>query len=278
MCGHGMASMGRLLTILLCVVSLDAVAADIQWNDSVQTALGESRATGKPMLIQLTADWCGYCRKMKAVTYTDKAVQQQVSAGFVPVLLDADENAALFKKLELRGLPATVVVAPDLRVLKKLNGYQRPEKLRTELSSVSAEFAKSKVAAVGYTKPVSAPAAAQTRPSTANAPAGRQAAFGGVCLVTLRDHRKLVRGDQQFSMTYRGIPVSFAGQEELRKFKASPEHYWPEHDGLCVVSAKHGDRVAGRPEFGVTFREHVWMFATQADMQAFVQDPQSYLP
>lgn len=255
-----------------------ALAEDLDWQHDLPAALSASKASGKPMLIQFTADWCVYCRKMKATTYADPKVKEDIQARFVPVLLDADKNPALVKQLGLRGLPATVVVASDMRILKKLNGYQKATKLQSELAQVAAP--RQKVTSVSLRKPGVATLGAQPASRQKVVPAPKPKArygFDQACLVSLLDKRELVRGQPEFVATYRGHNVCFASAEALAAFRRNPRNYWPRNNGQCQVAAASGKQVTGRPEFGVRYRGETWMFATLESMKRFVDNPKAYL-
>ncbi len=274
----------------LCFLTCSSASAQLPWQGDVRAALKQAKASGKPMMIQFTADWCTFCHKMKATTFTDPAVVQQVNTQFIPVMLDADQHAELVEKLALKGLPATVVVDPNLRILKKLNGFQKSDKLLAELGSVVA--ARRKVASVGYSKvqqtqtPVNKKKAGplpkvtqKTQPAKAKVTPKptRNYAFGGLCLVSLRNDRTLQRGNPRYALKYRGTTVSFATKMEMEAFQDNPEIYWPKHDGVCQVSAKDGKTQQGRPEFGVMFRDEVWMFSSAEKMNRFVENPELYV-
>ena len=287
-------------TAIIAAVSLVAVSSakadGIAWQTDMQAAAKQAQVTGKPMLIQFTASWCHYCRKMKATTYADSKVSAYVTANFVPVMLDADKHGEIVKKLRLRGLPATVIVAPDLVILGKLNGYQNATKLTTELGK--ALKMRQKVAAVAYAKPAGAPVAAKTSQKQAGpprtvAPSRKPAAtarvqpvkqtrevpiaFGGLSLVSLRESRELKSGTSEFRTTHDGYALYFANSVELQKFNKAPERYWPKYSGQCVVSAAEGRRVVGNPEFGVLYRDAVWMFETAEKMSRFVKNPDQFV-
>lgn len=275
------------IVVVLSVLTGGSAIADLPWQTDVRAALKQAKASGKPMMIQFTAEWCGYCHKMKATTFADPAVVQQVNADFIPVMLDADQHSELVEKLKLKGLPATVVVDPSLRILKKLNGYQKTDKLQAELTSIVK--ARRKVASVGYSRPkqASPEKAAPTPPRTRTAqlPTVRTkvaepqkpAAFEGLCLVSLRNDRSLQRGNPKYSLKYKGATVSFATMKEMEVFRDDPELYWPRLDGECPVSARDGKRAVGRPEFGVMFRGEVWLFSSAANMNRFVAAPESFV-
>ncbi|MGZ6142861.1 MAG: protein-disulfide reductase DsbD family protein [Myxococcales bacterium] len=89
--------------------------ADIPWLHDETAAVKESRATGKPLLIDFGAEWCAACKELDLHTWTDPVVAQEVSQKFVPLKIDAtdenEQNDALLKKYGVPGLPTVLMVA-----------------------------------------------------------------------------------------------------------------------------------------------------------------------
>jgi thiol:disulfide interchange protein DsbD len=90
-------------------------AAKIPWLQDEKTAVNESRATGKPLLIDFGAEWCAACKELDLHTWTDPVVAEEVAQKFVPLKVDAtnidDEKQALLDKYSVQGLPAVLMVA-----------------------------------------------------------------------------------------------------------------------------------------------------------------------
>jgi len=89
--------------------------AGIPWLHDESVAVQQSRATGKPMLIDFGAEWCAACKELDQYTWTDPAVAEEVSQKFVPLKIDAteesDANNQLMEKYGVQGLPAVLMVA-----------------------------------------------------------------------------------------------------------------------------------------------------------------------
>jgi len=103
--------MKRILTIsaLLTLLTITgSVAAEkdgpINWR-SYDEALNESTSSGKPILIHFTADWCGWCKRMKRDTYSHPEVARLMNENFVPTMVDADDNPRLKAEYGVEGLP-----------------------------------------------------------------------------------------------------------------------------------------------------------------------------
>ncbi|MBX7136239.1 MAG: thioredoxin family protein [Fimbriimonadaceae bacterium] len=93
------ASIHSVLAVLLVSVlqASPAVAQEIAWRTDVDEAMSESAREDKPMLVMVSASWCGYCRKMLRQTFPDPAVSTRVNSQFNPVLIDADREQALVR-------------------------------------------------------------------------------------------------------------------------------------------------------------------------------------
>ncbi|HHH1140319.1 protein-disulfide reductase DsbD [Yersinia enterocolitica] len=79
-----------------------------QVADLPQLQAALAQAKGKPVMLDLYADWCVACKEFEKYTFSDEQVQRQLAD---TVLLQADvtansaEHAALLKELNVLGLP-----------------------------------------------------------------------------------------------------------------------------------------------------------------------------
>lgn len=151
-----------ILTLVLQFCSAAAApAADkqIEWSTDIEGSLRQAAALGKPALLHFTAPWCAYCRRMEQNTYSDSRVITRVNSQFVPVKVDADRNRSLLKELGVQGLPAILVVSPELRPLKRIKGFQTPDALLGQLPAISA----SRTVAVSSQRPATSASSAAAR-------------------------------------------------------------------------------------------------------------------
>ena len=89
------------------------------------------------MLLNVSADWCHFCRQMKRETYTQRAVIDQINDQFVAVDLDADADRQLVKLLGITSLPTVLVVTPDIKVVSTMSGFQSANALIAKLNQVA---------------------------------------------------------------------------------------------------------------------------------------------
>jgi len=109
---------------------------EIQWHRSVRSGWQESRRSGRPMVIFITAAKCRYCDAMKQATWTDNEIRRRVAGEFVAVLLSPEENAIELSRIDVKVYPTTIVALPIGKVIDHRTGYQPPLLLQGLLNRV----------------------------------------------------------------------------------------------------------------------------------------------
>ncbi len=69
-----------------------------------------SQASGKPMLVFFTADWCRYCHQMAAEAFGERNVVA-LSQNFVCVEVDADSEAEVCQQFRVQAFPTVQFVS-----------------------------------------------------------------------------------------------------------------------------------------------------------------------
>lgn len=112
--------------------------AEVKWV-SLDEAQELANEHSKPIFIDFTADWCGWCKVMDKNTFSDDDVAGYLNDNFYAVRLDYDspEKLDFFgEKLTARelgtkyrvpGLPTILLLSSDSKKSKKLVGYKKPE-------------------------------------------------------------------------------------------------------------------------------------------------------
>jgi thioredoxin-related protein/YHS domain-containing protein len=126
------------LFAMICLGFMPASFAveEIPWSTDIEGSLRKAAATGKPVLMEFTASWCVYCKRMEKTTFVDPAIVSSVNQQFVAVRIDADQHKDLVADLAIKGLPAILIVSPDLKILARIPGFQTPEALLTKIQNV----------------------------------------------------------------------------------------------------------------------------------------------
>jgi thiol:disulfide interchange protein DsbD len=114
----------------------------IQSVAELDRALESARSAGRPVMLDFYADWCTSCKEMEKYTFTDRAVQGDLSPY---VLLKADVTAnnadhqALLKRFGVFGPPTTAFFAPAGQECRdhRLVGFVPADDFRSHLQSLA---------------------------------------------------------------------------------------------------------------------------------------------
>lgn len=96
----------------------------LKWYADERTAFAKSHSFGKPILVDMWAEWCEVCKKMDQTTFSDPKVIKLLNENkWILLKLDltetTDENEIIYKKYDLMGLP-TLVILPKGNIEDKV--------------------------------------------------------------------------------------------------------------------------------------------------------------
>jgi thiol:disulfide interchange protein len=96
------------------------------WNE----ILAQAKKDNKPVFLDISASWCGYCKRMKANVFTDAEVAKFYNSNFINVSVDGEkgEGIELSKKFGVKNYPTFVFLNPDGSLALQTSGYNNPEK------------------------------------------------------------------------------------------------------------------------------------------------------
>jgi hypothetical protein len=87
-----------------------------------------------------------------------------------------------------------------------------------------------------------------------------------------------VRGLPDFEAQLEGAVWRFHNEGNRASFLAHPEIYGPRFGGYDPVYVARGVTLAGNPLFWVVSSERLYLFALEADRDAFAAEPERFLP
>ena len=131
-----------IIAALCCAVTLFGRGATTPkgWNDDFKAAQAIARRSNRPILLLLTgSDWCGFCKKLKREALDKSDFKRFAADRLVLVYADspnkvslppelAAQNKRLSAQFKVRGVPCTVILAPDGTELGRISGCPRNPK------------------------------------------------------------------------------------------------------------------------------------------------------
>ena len=130
---------GCLCGLLVATAAFSAVAAEPRQRTktqpippAVRTAMLRAYEANKPLMIDVGAVWCGWCKRFADDAANDPGMKRLVGQ-FVHVYIDAEKDVSSARYLRTRGLPTFVLFAPNGERLGGWTGYYpTPGQARTE--------------------------------------------------------------------------------------------------------------------------------------------------
>lgn len=147
--------MMRYLILLLLPFSACSQGANVNWM-SFNQAMEASKTTKKKIFIDFYTDWCGWCKKMDAATFTDPEVVAYMNEHYYSVKFNAEKEGpivigdttyAIMPEKGRNGThglavtllqgkmayPSFVFLDENFNLLSPLPGYQTPEQIEGPL-------------------------------------------------------------------------------------------------------------------------------------------------
>jgi thiol-disulfide isomerase/thioredoxin len=99
--------------------------AGIRWMRGLSPAVSQATAGRKMIIVDLVADWCGWCRTMEAQTWSDPVVVAE-SARFVFLQLDIEKDPdgiAMARRFGVHNLPTTLLLTSGGEEFDRMIGF-----------------------------------------------------------------------------------------------------------------------------------------------------------
>ncbi|MFB6134665.1 MAG: DUF255 domain-containing protein [Halanaeroarchaeum sp.] len=116
-----------------------ADAMKVEWREWGPAAFEEARDADRPVLLSISARWCGWCQTMDATAYADPRIAAIVNHDFVPIRADADRRPRVRDRYNVGGFPSTVVLTPSGELIAGAS-FLETEPLRNLLQGVADDW------------------------------------------------------------------------------------------------------------------------------------------
>ena len=127
--------------MFILVIIAFAVNVNAQWVYSYAEAVELAKVTGKPMMLDFTASWCGPCKKMDADVWPAEEVKSNMGK-MVMAKIDIDIDRSAAAKFGIQSIPNIVIALPDGKVLHQEIGYQSISMIVRMLKSYDVNFSE----------------------------------------------------------------------------------------------------------------------------------------
>ena len=299
-------SLAVVVLAVAMALSRSGAAAEIPWSTDIEDSLHRADSNSQLVFMEFTADWCVFCKKMEKNTFTNDEVTQRISSNFVAVKVDADQNKDLVKDLGIKGLPAILIVSPDLKVIERISGFQTPEALITKLDAITAAH-PNRGKHNALVSSGNSPQRSMNRPSqpeqfepdavASSRPATKELEFEAIT----QDEAPRVGNRQTANPSKRPLIDDASGQQpkpaitetvsadsesffktisrEQESGEEAPEKSGPAFNGLCIVSAVEGrELVNGTADNQINYRGHTLYFSSTENKERFISEPDAFWP
>lgn len=127
-----------MLTLAAAFGCRSARADEINWRTDYDAAREEAAAKKLPLVLEITADYCTWCRKLEATTLRDPAIVAAVNKGFIAVKVHREQQGWLTEALGITGYPTMLLAAPTGRIALWQEGYVDAATFQHQLSTMTA--------------------------------------------------------------------------------------------------------------------------------------------
>ena len=114
-------------------------APGVKWRDWSPEAFAEARASGRPILLSISAVWCHWCHVMDRTTYSNPGVIELINRDYVPIRVDNDVRPDINQRYNMGGWPTTAFLTPAGDILTG-GTYIPPDQMASALSQVAGYY------------------------------------------------------------------------------------------------------------------------------------------
>lgn len=97
----------------------------------------QSNNSNKPMMVDVYADWCGWCKTLDEETYSDPRVIELAVDDFISVKVNGDYDSDFAMRYGIRSYPTILFLDPDGNELHRVIGFRNADRFLDEMKIAS---------------------------------------------------------------------------------------------------------------------------------------------
>jgi len=122
--------------VILSVISAPVFADDgVKWYSSLDTAMAAAREQNRPILLDIYATWCGYCRRLRTEVYPSREFLTE-TRNFILVSVDGERTPGVASKYHIDGFPTILFLDRNGTALDRVNGFVDARSLTRKMRDV----------------------------------------------------------------------------------------------------------------------------------------------
>jgi FKBP-type peptidyl-prolyl cis-trans isomerase 2 len=132
---------GRSVVLDVEVVSIVKASSlkdkELSWTEDHDEGLARGRSQGKPAVLVLYADWCGYCKKLFEETFADPRIKA-LRDDYIWVRVNSDREKQYHELYQQNGFPLVILFDRQGGIARKIDGFRDASALRKELAALGS--------------------------------------------------------------------------------------------------------------------------------------------
>ena len=127
------------LGVLVALVPVTSHGQQVQWRHDYAAARRQAKETNRPMVLDFGTKSCFFCKKLDTSTFRDARVVKELNERFIPIKIDAEEQAQLATALGIESFPTLLFAAPDGKILGIHEGFVETGRFQKQLQRALKE-------------------------------------------------------------------------------------------------------------------------------------------